>query len=230
MAGHVDEPDAIAESRCAKPRSIVMPRAFSSGSRSASMPVSALTQRGLPVVDVPGGADDQTTRHAFNLPHDLVADATGAIASSAMPILRTLETDLKEALKAGNKPKVSTLRLLLAGLKNERIAVQRELTDEEVESVIRHGVKQRKDSIDQYGKGGRADLVAAEQAELVILEGYLPKELSESELKEAIRGIIAEKALASKKDIGIVMKELMRIYRGRADGRRAQQIASELLP
>ena len=81
-------------------------------------------------------------------------------------MLARLEADLKTAMKSGDKRRVATLRLLLAGLKNEKIQAQRELTDEEVEAVLRRAVKQRKDSIEQYAKGGRQDLVDAETEEL----------------------------------------------------------------
>jgi uncharacterized protein len=143
---------------------------------------------------------------------------------------KRIEDDLKTALKAGDRVRVSTLRLLLSVIKNERIQVKRELTDEEVEAVIRRSVKQRKDSIEQYGKGGRQDLVAAEEAELAILENYLPKGLSDSDIEEAVRRIIADKSLSSKKDVGILMKELMSRYKGRVDGKRAQELAQRLLP
>ena len=145
-------------------------------------------------------------------------------------MLKRIDNDLKDAMRGGDKPKVSTLRLLLAALKNEKIQARRELTDEEIESVIRRGVKQRKDSIEQYAKGGRPDLVDAETVELEILNGYLPQGLSEQELESAVKGIIEERSLTSKKEVGAVMKELMTRYKGKVDGRRAQEIAQRLLP
>ena len=133
-------------------------------------------------------------------------------------------------MKAGEKRKVATLRLLLANLKNERIQAQRELTAEDVEAAIRRAVKQRKDSIEQYGKGGRQDLVDAETEELAILEGYLPKGMSDAEIEDALRAVIAEKGLSSSKDVGLAMKELMARHKGRVDGKQAQTIARRLLP
>jgi len=133
-------------------------------------------------------------------------------------------------MKAGEKRRVSTLRLLLANVKNEKIREQRALTDEEVESMVRRAVKQRKEAIEQYGKGGRQDLVDAETEELRILEGYLPQALSDADLESAVRGIIAEKGLTSAKDVGVLMKELMARHKGRVDGKRAQEIARRLLP
>jgi uncharacterized protein YqeY len=140
------------------------------------------------------------------------------------------EDDLKAAMKGGDKTKVATLRLLIAALKNERIQAGRELTADEVEAAVRRAVKQRKDSIEQYAKGGRQDLVDAEKAELAVLESYLPKGLSESDLEAAIRAIVAEKGFSSGKDVGLVMKELMARHKGRVDGKRAQEMARQILP
>ena len=140
------------------------------------------------------------------------------------------ENDLKVALKAGDKTKVATLRLLIAALKNERIEKGEDLTGDEVEAVVRRAVKQRKDSIEQYARGGRQDLVDAEKAELAVLEGYLPKGLTDQELEAAIRGIVAEKGLSSARDVGLLMKELMARHRGKVDGKRAQELARQILP
>jgi uncharacterized protein YqeY len=145
-------------------------------------------------------------------------------------MLKKIENDVKDAMRAGDKPRVSTLRLLLSALKNEKIQAHRDLTDEEIEAVIRRGVKQRKDSIEQYAKGGRQDLVDAENAEREILQGYLPQGLSEQELETAVKSIIADRSITSRKEVGAVMKELMTRYKGKVDGRRAQEIAQRLLP
>ncbi len=141
-----------------------------------------------------------------------------------------IEEDLKAAMKAGQKRRVATLRLMLAALKNEKIQAQRALTDDEIESVLRRAVKQRKDSIEQYARGGRQDLVDAESEELAIIEGYLPKGLSDSEIEAALQAILREKGFSSAKDVGLAMKELMAGYKGRVDGRKAQEIARRLLP
>ena len=141
-----------------------------------------------------------------------------------------IEEDLKSAMKRGDKRRVATLRLMLAGLKNEKIQAQRPLTDEEIESVLRRAVKQRKDSIEQYARGGRQDLVDAEGEELAIIEEYLPKGLSDAEIEEALRAVIAEKGFSSQKDVGLAMKELMARHKGRVDGKKAQETARRLLP
>jgi hypothetical protein len=141
-----------------------------------------------------------------------------------------IEEDLKASMKSGDKRRVATLRLLLASLKNEKIQAQRDLTGEEVEAVLRRAVKQRRDSIEQYARGGRQDLVDAETAELAIIEEYLPRGLSDAEIEAELRGIIAEKGFASAKDVGLAMKEVMARHRGRVDGKKAQEIARRLLP
>jgi hypothetical protein len=140
-----------------------------------------------------------------------------------------LEADLKTALKSGDKRRVSTLRLLLAALKNERIQAQRALTGEEVEAAIRRAIKQRREAIEQYERGGRKDLVDSESEELAILQGYLPQGLTEAEVEQAVRDVMAEKGFTSVKDVGLLMKELMARHRGRLDGKLAQEIARRLL-
>jgi uncharacterized protein len=141
-----------------------------------------------------------------------------------------IEQDLKAAMKSGDKRRVSTLRLLLSALKNEKINSQRELTGEEAEAIVRRASKQRKESIEVYERTGRPDLAAGEKEELAILEAYLPQAMSDAELEAAIRGIAEEKGFSSGKDVGLLMKELMARHRGRADGKRAQEIARKLLP
>ena len=141
-----------------------------------------------------------------------------------------IEEDLKTAMKAGDKRRVGTLRLLLSVVKNEKIQAQRDLTPEEVEAALRRSVKQRKDSIEQYGRGGRQDLVDAETEELAILESYLPKGLSAEDVEAALKDVIREKGLSSSKDVGLAMKALMARHNGRVDGKQAQEIARRLLP
>ena len=141
-----------------------------------------------------------------------------------------IESDLKAAMKSGDKRRVGTLRLALSALKNEKINAQRDLTAEEAEAVLRRAVKQRKESIEVYEKTGRADMASAEKEELAILEAYLPQTMSESELEATLKTVIAEKGFASGKDVGLLMKEVMARHRGRVDGKRAQELARKLLP
>lgn len=141
-----------------------------------------------------------------------------------------IRAELTESMKARNAGKTSTLRLLQAALKNEQISTGRELSDEEAMSVIRKSVKQRHDSIEQYTKANRPELAAKEQAELELLKSYLPPELAEAEIESGIREIIASTGAQSKKDLGKVMKEATARYRGRAEGKKLQEIAARLLP
>ena len=141
-----------------------------------------------------------------------------------------IEDDLKAAMKSGDKPRVATLRLVLAALKNEKIQAQRELTGEEFEAVLRRAVKQRRDSIEQYARGGRQDLVDSETRELAIIEEYLPKGMTDAEVEAALREIIQARGFSSSRDVGLAMKELMAAHRGRVDGKKAQEIARRLLP
>lgn len=141
-----------------------------------------------------------------------------------------IRADLTSAMKAQEKARLSTLRMLQAALKNEQINAGHELSDEEAMSVIRKAVKQRQDSIEQYTSANRAELASKERTEMELLQTYLPPELSSEELEGGLREIIAATGAQSKKDIGKVMKEATLRYKGRVDGKRIQEAASKLLP
>ena len=141
-----------------------------------------------------------------------------------------IRADLTESMKARSAERTSTLRMLQSALKYEQIQVGHELSDDEALGVIRKSVKQRHDSIEQYTKGNRPELAAKEQAELEILKTYLPPELSDAELEAGLREIIASTGAQSKKDLGKVMKEATAKYKGRAEGKKIQEIVSRLLP
>jgi uncharacterized protein len=140
-----------------------------------------------------------------------------------------IRTDLTAAMKAQEKDRLSTLRMLQSALKNEQINLGHELSDEEAMSIIRKSVKQRQDSIEQYTNAGRAELADKERAEMELLKTYLPAEMSEAELESGLREIISSTGAQSKKDIGKVMKEATAKYRGRVDGKKIQEVASRLL-
>ena len=141
-----------------------------------------------------------------------------------------VRADLTESMKARTAERTSTLRMLQAAIKNEQINAGHELSDEEAMTVIRKGVKQRQDSIEQFTKGNRPELAAKEKAEIVILQAYMPPELSDSELESGLGEIIASTGAQSKKDMGKVMKEASARYKGRVDGKKIQEIVSRLLP
>jgi len=127
--------------------------------------------------------------------------------------------DMKEAMKERDILKVSTLRLLLAEIKNKEIDKKGELTDEEILSLIQKAVKQREESIEQYRKGNRSDLVEKETKEIEILKSYLPEPLSEEELDRIIEETIKEVGAMGPKDMGKVMKAIMPKVKGRVDGK-----------
>lgn len=141
-----------------------------------------------------------------------------------------IRADLTSAMKARDAERTSNLRMLQAAVKNEQINLGHELTDEEVLSVIRKAVKQRQESVEQYMKGNRPELAAKEAAEMAMLKEYLPPELPDEELEAAVREIVAATGAQSKKDMSKVMKEATARFKGRADGRKIQEIVSRLLP
>lgn len=140
-----------------------------------------------------------------------------------------IRAELTEAMKARDAVRTSTLRLLQAAFKNEQIEKGHELSDEEAVAVVRRAVKQRQDSIEQFGKGGRQDLVDKETAELAILKAYLPEQMSDLETEKLVQDVIAMVGADSKKDIGRVIKEIMTTHRGRVDGKRVQELANRFL-
>ena len=141
-----------------------------------------------------------------------------------------IRADLTAAMKAQEKERLSVIRMLQSAIKNEQINAGHELSDDEAMSVIRKAVKQRQDSIEQYTNAGRTELADKERAEMEQLKAYLPPELSDEELESGLRDIIASTGAKSKKDLGKVMKEATARYRGRADGKKIQEIVGRLLP
>jgi uncharacterized protein len=146
-----------------------------------------------------------------------------------MELRSRIEADTKEALKSGAKDKVSTLRMLNAALKNKQIDKRRPLTEEEVIETARTLIKQRRDSVEQFAKGGRQDLVDKETAEIAVLEVYLPKQLSREELEIMVRDAIAQSGAQGTKDLGKVMKTLVPIVGGRADGKLVSELVKNAL-
>lgn len=141
-----------------------------------------------------------------------------------------IENDLKQAQKERNEAVVSTLRMLNAAIKNAEIAaMRRKFEDKDIIAVIRQEVKKHKDSIEEYKKGGREDLVKKEEQELEILMKYLPPELSEEELKKIVEEKIKELGVTSLTDFGKVMGAVMRVVAGRAGGDVVSRVVKELL-
>ncbi len=148
-----------------------------------------------------------------------------------MSLKERIEADLKEAMKQGDAARKRALRTLMTAISRAERAgsTLRTLSDEEIIAIIAKEAKQREESIEAYEKGGRADLVAEEKAELEILRSYLPRQLTREEIEARAREVIADVGAQSPKDMGKVMKVLMAEMRGRADGRVVSQIVRELL-
>lgn len=128
--------------------------------------------------------------------------------------------DITEAMKAKDAERLSTLRMVKANLMNRKIEKGSELTDEEVQKALLSLVKQRRDSIEQYEKGGRAELAAKEAAEITHIEVYLPKAATQEEIESAVAEAVAETGASSMKDMGAVMKAAQAKLAGKsADGR-----------
>ncbi len=136
---------------------------------------------------------------------------------------------MKEALKAGEKDRLLLLRGLKSELKYARLDKGDDLTDEDCISVLASQAKKRRDSIEQYEKAGRDDLVKKEQAELDYITEYLPRQLDETELREIITKAVAESGAESPAQIGAVMKIVMPQVKGAADGKLVGKLAREIL-
>ena len=144
-------------------------------------------------------------------------------------LLDTIRSEMTAAMRAKDTQRRDTLRLLIAALDNARIAAGRDLSDDDAIVALQREAKQRRESIEEYRKGGRDDLVEAEQQELTIIEDYLPSQLGEDELRAMASEIIEEHGASGPGDLGTVMGPLMQRVRGRADGRQANAIVRELL-
>lgn len=140
-----------------------------------------------------------------------------------------LAEDLKAALKGGDRLRTSVLRLLCALIKNREIEKRGELDDSEIIQAVIASCKLRKEAIEQYAKGGRDDLAAKEEAELKLLEAYLPPPLSPEELRKKIEEALAASQASSLKDMGKVMALLMPEISGRADGKVVSQMVKDAL-
>ncbi len=148
-----------------------------------------------------------------------------------MPLKKQIEADLKEAMRSGDAARKRALRTLITAISRAERAGEelRELSDEEILQIIAKEAKKREESIEAYERGGRADLVAEERAELEVLRAYLPRQLTREEIEARAREVIAEVGASSPRDMGKVMKVLMAEMRGRADGRLVNQIVRDLL-
>lgn len=146
-----------------------------------------------------------------------------------MSVSERIAADYKEALKAGDKNKVSVLRMIKASVKNKEIEKRAPLTDEDIQAILMSFVKRAKESIEQFSKAGREDLVEKEKGELLVVQDYLPKQLGEDELRRIVKDVISEERASGPKDTGKVMKAAMARVKGQADGKLVNIIVKELL-
>tara|TARA_Y100001935_G_C17186536_1_gene447874 strand:- start:362 stop:823 length:462 start_codon:yes stop_codon:yes gene_type:complete len=151
-----------------------------------------------------------------------------------MSLREKIETDYKNALKSKDKNKISTYRLILAGVKdldinNRSGPEKKETDDEDIKKLLKKMIKQRSESIEVYKKNNRSDLLEIEQGEVSILTEYLPKQLSDEETKKICEGIVSSLGASSIKDMGRVMGELKKKYADTVDFAKAGMILKELL-
>jgi uncharacterized protein YqeY len=146
-----------------------------------------------------------------------------------MDLQQQLMADLKTALREHDEVRKSAIRMAIAALKNARVAKNADLTEDEIIAALAQEVRQRRNAMAEFKKAGRDDLVASESVELAVLEAYLPEALSEQEITDLAREVIAETGASGPRQMGQVMSALMPRVRGRADGRQVSQIVRELL-
>jgi len=146
-----------------------------------------------------------------------------------MTLFEQIQSDMYAAMKDGDKSKANTLRTTLAKLKDKKIEKRDDLTEQEEIKVIQTLVKQRKESVELYEKGGRSELATAEKVEMEILNGYLPQMMSADDIKAIVQSVADEVGATSMADMGKVMPEVMKRGKGLIDGKSAQQFVREIL-
>jgi len=140
-----------------------------------------------------------------------------------------LTDDLKQAMRGGDTVKRSVIRLLMAAIKNAEIARQKALEDGDILGIIAKEIRQRKESIEAFKQGDRPELAAKEEAEMAILEQYMPAQMSRDEIVAEARQVIEEVGAESIRDKGKVMPQLIAKLKGKADGREINEVVTELL-
>ena len=140
-----------------------------------------------------------------------------------------ISAEVRSALKAGDKERVSTLRMLLAELGNEEIRSGKPVDEATFLVVTKRAIKQRKEAAAEFAKGGRPELAAKEEREAETLSAFLPRQASEAEIRAAVTEVVAAKGLSGPQAIGVVMKETLARFGGAADGATVNRIAREVL-
>ncbi len=146
-----------------------------------------------------------------------------------MSLTEEVSKEVIVALKAGDKPKAATLRLLLCALQNKEKDLKRSLDDAEAQQMVATLLRQRNESVEQFRKGGREELALKEEAEIVILKEYLPPQLSKDEVLAVVKEKAAELGATSMGDMGKLMKAVMSVLKGKAEGRLINETVKEVL-
>ena len=141
----------------------------------------------------------------------------------------TIQTDLKVAMKAGEKERVGSLRMLLTEIRNEAIRAGGEVDENRFLALVRKGIKQRQEASEQFRKGGRDEAADKEDREAVILKAYLPAQVGEEEIRAAVVEYVADQGLSGPKAMGQVMKAMMSRFGASADGRTLSSVVREVL-
>ena len=146
-----------------------------------------------------------------------------------MSLKERITSDMTAAMKSKDASRLSTLRMAKAAVQNREIEKGGELTDEELTKALQSLVKQRRDSVEQYEKAGRAELAEKERAEIAVIEEYLPRAASREEIERAVAEVISETGASSMKEMGAVMKAVQSKLGGAADGRTVSEIVKSKL-
>jgi hypothetical protein len=144
-------------------------------------------------------------------------------------MLDKLKADLKDAMRGGDAVAVSTIRMLISQMQYARIQAGKDLAEADVLALLQRAVKTRREAIEQFEKGGRADLAAKERSEIGVVERYLPASMEEGDMAKAVDALLAELGITEKKDLGRAMKEFMARHRGRVDGKAANTLIASRL-
>lgn len=146
-----------------------------------------------------------------------------------MSLSEEIKKDMLTALKSGDKKKSQTLKMLVATIKNAQIESEKELTDKDIEKILRKETKKIEDSIEQYQKMGRDDLVKKEKQDLEIIENYLPDLMSDEEIKKVVEKKVEQLGATDIRDMGKVMGAVMKELEGKADGNTVKNIVQSIL-
>jgi uncharacterized protein YqeY len=146
-----------------------------------------------------------------------------------MALLEQLNEDMKHAMRAKDKFRLGVIRMVIAAIKNVEIDVRRSLEEGEVQDIVQREIKQRRDAMGEFEKAGREDLVEQSKQELDVLIGYMPQQLSETEIRSIVQDAIRSVAASTKADMGKVMGAVLPHVKGRADGKVVNQLVQSEL-